>query len=73
MRLLHIKNLMHLPNRHAVTVKFEHMIHDERFWAFFIALLVLTAFIAIAIWAARFSGESTPEIPPVRPLYPMGL
>lgn len=35
---------MHVPNRHDMTLRMEHLVHDPRFWAI-AALVAVTAFI----------------------------
>ncbi len=36
---------------HNVEVRFEHMVHDERFWPIVVTLALLALLLGIAIWA----------------------
>ena len=53
--------------RHTVAVKFDHMVHDERFWPIMVTLLLFALLIGIALWAA-YTGE--PQVSPRQPMYP---
>ena len=56
---------MHMPNMHTVTVHTRHLVHDPRFWLIVAAILIASAFIALAIWAGMTAtpSEEMPFIP----------
>jgi hypothetical protein len=57
---------MHVPDRHIMALKIEHIVHDERFWPIVIMLGVLTALVVLVIWAGIY-GETTAEPRPMNP------
>ncbi|MCK4886253.1 MAG: hypothetical protein KAS96_02635 [Planctomycetes bacterium] len=75
--MLHLKNIfrsghgIHMPDRHHMAVKLEHLVHDESFWATAVALALIAIFIAVAVWATLTSQQS-PRIMPT-PYYPYGF
>lgn len=63
---------VHLPSRVSMASSISHMTHDERFWPIMVAIALMTAFIAIAIWAGMTGGSPGEELP-VRPFRPYGF
>ena len=59
----------HTPSRHNMTVRLDHMVHDERFWPIVIALLLIIAFVALALWVG-LGGQTNEEMFPTYPFYP---
>ena len=68
-RLKEYMSHYHMPTRHDVAIRWDHMIHDERFWPIMLALLLILAFVAIAIWAGM-TAESEVEVVPTYPFLP---
>lgn len=62
---------IHMPDRHSMTVKLEHMVHDESFWATAAALAFIAIFIAVAVWGT-VAGWQSPRVMP-GPYYPYGF
>jgi len=52
-----------------MAVRLDHMIHDERFWPIIIAMFLIIAFIALALWFG-LAGETNKEVLPAYPFYP---
>lgn len=63
---------IHMPDRHNLALQMSHLVHDERFWPIVVAIALMAAFIAIAVWAG-LTGESTGEEMPTRPFRPYGF
>jgi len=55
-------------SEHNVAVRFEHMVHDERFWPIVVTLLLLAILVGIAIWAGLTGGGG--ELRQPGPYYP---
>jgi hypothetical protein len=49
-----------------MTLKLEHMVHDERFWPIVIMLAVIVSFVFLAVWAGIY-GETGLEQRSVTP------
>jgi hypothetical protein len=49
---------MHLPNRHETLERLDQLVHDRRFWAIVAVTALLTAFIALVIWAGVSGGPA---------------
>ena len=67
-----IKNWMHhvhIPKRHDVAIKLDHIVHDERFWAIVGAAILLGLLITMAVLTAT-SENSPPIVTPVYPFMP---
>ena len=58
---------MHMPNRHDMTLRMEHLMHDPRFWAI-AALVVVTAFIITLAVLTSPQGTGVEQSP--LPSYP---
>jgi len=58
---------MHKPNWHTVGVRFDHMIHDPRFWAV-LALAALFGLMVLAAILSESTGGTT--MTPIYPTYP---
>ena len=67
---LSLKNLahnVHMPNRHDRVVKFDHLLHDGRFWA----IIALVALLALIISLALLTGPGGEPIRPMMPGFPL--
>ena len=62
---------IHMPDRHHIAIRFEHLVHDESFWATVVALALITIFIVVAVWAT-LNGQQSPRTIPA-PYYPYGF
>ena len=58
---------MHMPDRHDMTLRMDHLVHDERFWAI-VALVAVTALI-ITLAILTKPGGVPVEVTPL-PNYP---
>ena len=54
-------------SEHNVAVRFEHMVHDERFWPIVVTIALLAILVGIAIWAGLTGGG---ELRQPGPYYP---
>lgn len=63
---------VHVPSRANMALRISHMTHDERFWPIMVAIALMAAFIAIAIWAGMTGGAPGEELP-TRPFRPYGF
>ena len=68
-KLTHWYTQFHMPKRHDMAVRMDHMVHDERFWPIVIAMFLIIAFITLALWVG-LAGETNKEILPTYPFYP---
>ena len=59
----------HVPHRHNMSVKMQHLFRDERFWAIFAIVVIMALLITLAIVAGRGAGAS-PDFTPIYPYYP---
>ncbi len=67
-----VKNWMHhvhIPKRHDMAIRMDHMVHDERFWAVMGAAILLGLLITLAVLAAT-SGNQLPIVTPGYPYFP---
>lgn len=67
-----VKNWMHtvhIPKRHDMAIRMDHMFHDERFWAVMGAAILLGLLITLTVLAAR-SGDQLPVVTPGYPYFP---
>lgn len=67
-----VKNWMHhvhIPKRHDMAIRMDHMLHDERFWAVMGAVILLGLLITLAVLAASSGGQS-PVVVPGYPYFP---
>ena len=48
--------------------RFDHIVHDERFWPIIVTLLLLAILVGVAIWAGLSAGGAQADLP--RPYYP---
>ncbi len=67
-----VKNWMHhvhIPRRHDMVIRMDHMVHDERFWAVMGAAILLGVLITLAVLAAT-SGNQPPIVTPGYPFFP---
>ncbi len=67
-----VKNWMHrvhIPKRHDMAIRMDHMVHDERFWAVMGAVILLGLLITLAVLAAS-SGNQSPVVTPGYPYFP---
>jgi hypothetical protein len=60
---------IHMPSRHDVFVRMNHLFHSGRFWAIAITVILLSSLVALAIWAGVVA-EANPDVQPMRPFYP---
>ncbi len=60
---------MHIPKRHDMAIRMDHMVHDERFWAIMGAAILLGLLITLAVLAAT-SGNQLPIVTPGYPYFP---
>ena len=60
---------IHMPSRHDVFVRINHLFHSERFWAIAITVILLSSLLALAIWAG-IAAETNQDLPPIRPFSP---
>jgi len=60
---------IHMPSRHDVFVRMNHLFHSERFWAIAAMVILLSSLVALAIWAS-IAAETNPDLSPIRPFYP---
>jgi len=70
MRRLSFNKLLHhfhMPNRHSMALRAEHIFHDERFWPLVGLLAFIMLLLIFSIWIGS-SSETTFE----RPFYPHG-
>ena len=60
---------IHMPDRHSLAVKMDHLFHDERFWALVVAIALIAAFIGLVIWAGLHGepGETDLQSYPFSP------
>ncbi len=65
----HRYSRFHMPSRHDMAVRLDHMVHDERFWPIVIAMFLIIAFVALALWVG-LAGQTNEDIIPVYPFYP---
>lgn len=66
---LHMPGWMHLhkPDWYRLGNRFEHMIHDPRFWAVLALVILLTLMVLTAIYSKPVNSSSTlthPYLPP---------
>ena len=62
---------IHIPDRHHMAVRLEHLVHDQSFWATVVALALIAIFVAVAVWAT-LNGQQSPRAIPT-PYYPYGF
>ena len=60
-------HMPHMPDAHQMGIKFNHVVHDSRFWAV-VALVVIATLIVLT--ALLSSSGSTPVTPMPGPTYP---
>ncbi len=56
---LSMKNIgrsFHMPTRHNMALRLDHVVHDERFLPIIVALAFMAALVFIAVWVG-LTGE----------------
>ena len=59
MKALHLPFHVHRPGRHHPATKLHHLLHDDRFWAIVVCVLLLALFALISVLAVSSGTEFT--------------
>lgn len=59
MKALHLPFHIHWPGRRNVSAKLHHLLHDDRFWAVVVFVLLVALFVVISVLAMNSGTEFT--------------
>ena len=63
MKALHFPFHIHRFDRREMATKLHHLVHDDRFWAIAVLVLLLTLFVVISILTVKSGAKINTDAP----------